>query len=61
VIGARQDCVTPDDPSPFFFIIILNWNGRPLLEECLSSIRSQTFRDFETIVVDNGSTDDSID
>jgi len=50
----------PPDPL-FFSIIILNWNGRHLLEECLSSIRSQTFRDFETIVVDNGSTDGSID
>ena len=44
-----------------FSVIILNWNGRHLLEECLSSIRSQTFRDFETIVVDNGSTDGSVD
>jgi len=31
------------------------------LEECLSTIHSQTFRDFETIVVDNGSTDGSVD
>ncbi|MHB8782661.1 MAG: glycosyltransferase family 2 protein [Desulfobacteria bacterium] len=61
MIGARLDRVTPDDPSPFFSIIVLNWNGRHLLEECLPSVHSQTFRDFETIVVDNGSTDGSID
>lgn len=48
-------------PSPFFSIIVLNWNGRHLLEECLDSVLSQTFRDFETIVVDNGSTDGSVD
>jgi GT2 family glycosyltransferase len=48
------------DP-PLFSVIILNWNGRRLLEECLSSIGSQMFRDFETIVVDNGSTDGSVD
>ena len=47
--------------SPFFSIIILNWNGRHLLEECLDSVLSQGFRDFEVFVVDNGSTDDSID
>lgn len=51
----------PQSNAPRFSVIILNWNGRPLLEECLSSIRSQTFRDFETIVVDNGSTDGSVD
>jgi glycosyltransferase involved in cell wall biosynthesis len=42
--------------APFFSVIILTWNGRHLLEECLESVLSQTFRDFETIVVDNGST-----
>ena len=39
--------------------VIVNWNGRRLLEDCLNSIRRQTFREFETIVVDNGSTDGS--
>jgi GT2 family glycosyltransferase len=47
--------------APFFSVIILTWNGRHLLEECLESVLSQTFRDFETIVVDNGSTDGSVD
>jgi len=46
---------------PFFTVIVLNWNGRHLLEDCLSSIEAQSFRDFETIVVDNGSTDDSLE
>jgi hypothetical protein len=44
-----------------FSIIILNWNGRHLLEECLDSVSSQSFRDFEAIVVDNGSADGSVD
>ena len=30
------------------------------LEECLSSLSKQTFKSFETILVDNGSTDDSV-
>ena len=42
-------------------IIILNYNGRDFLEECLDSVLGQTFNDFEIIFVDNGSTDDSID
>jgi GT2 family glycosyltransferase len=47
--------------GPFFSVIVLNWNGRHLLEECLSSLEAQSFRDFETIVVDNGSTDGSVE
>ena len=42
-------------------IIIVNWNGLRHLPECLDSLESQSFRDFETIVVDNGSTDGSLD
>jgi len=45
--------------TPFFSVIILNWNGKHLLEECLDSVLAQTFRDIETIVVDNGSADGS--
>lgn len=40
-------------------VIILNWNGKTFLQECLDSLVAQTFRDFETILVDNGSTDGS--
>ena len=40
-------------------IIILNWNGKHHLEECLSSVLKQTYKDYEVIVVDNGSTDGS--
>lgn len=41
-------------------VIIPNWNGRHLLEQCLKSLAGQTFSDFRTIVVDNGSTDGSV-
>ncbi|MCS7178846.1 MAG: glycosyltransferase family 2 protein [Anaerolineae bacterium] len=42
-------------------VVIPNWNGAAHLPTCLESLRRQTFRDFEVIVVDNGSTDDSLD
>ncbi len=41
-------------------VVIPNWNGKRFLSPCLGSLRSQSFRDFETIIVDNGSTDGSI-
>jgi GT2 family glycosyltransferase len=42
-------------------VIVLNWNGRQWLEGCLSSLRRQNCGAFEVVVVDNASTDGSID
>ena len=41
-------------------VVIPNWNGRDLLGPCLESLYRQEFQDFHTIVVDNGSSDESI-
>jgi GT2 family glycosyltransferase len=42
-------------------VIIVNWNGRHHLEGCLDALSAQTFTDFGVIVVDNGSTDGSVE
>jgi GT2 family glycosyltransferase len=42
-------------------IVILNYNGKPFLDKCLTSIFNQTFSAFEILFVDNASTDGSID
>ncbi len=47
-------------PAPLVSIIVLNWNGRRFLQRCLTSLWSQTFRDFEVVLVDNGSRDGSV-
>lgn len=49
----------PDHDSLTASIIIPHLNGREHLEVCLSALRRQTLPAFETIVVDNGSTDGS--
>lgn len=41
-------------------IITVNLNNAPGLESTLSSVQKQTFRDFELIVIDGGSTDGSL-
>jgi GT2 family glycosyltransferase len=46
--------------KPVVSIIIVNWNGLAHLPDCLDSLADQTFRDFEVILVDNGSVDDSV-
>src|SRR3989449_4725659 len=40
-------------------VVILNWNGRRYVRDCLDSIFAQTYRDAKILVVDNGSTDGS--
>ncbi len=40
-------------------VIIVNWNGRKFLPECLEGLRRQVYRDFSVILVDNGSQDGS--
>jgi len=42
------------------FIIIPNWNGKRFLKTCFDSLKGQTYRDFEIVMVDNGSTDGSV-
>jgi GT2 family glycosyltransferase len=44
----------------FVSVIIPNWNGAQHLPTCLNSLRAQTFREFEVIVADNASHDNSL-
>jgi len=41
-------------------IVIVNWNGAEVLPECLESLLRLNYKNIEIIVVDNGSTDDSV-
>jgi len=42
-------------------IIILNWNGWEDTIECLESVFRNTYPNYQVIVLDNGSTDDSVE
>jgi GT2 family glycosyltransferase len=46
-------------PLPFCSVIIVNYNGKHLLHDCLTAVLSQAYDRFEVIVVDNGSSDGS--
>jgi GT2 family glycosyltransferase len=48
--------VTPD-----ISVVVLNWNGREYLRACLESLARQRNALFEVIVVDNGSSDGSVE
>jgi GT2 family glycosyltransferase len=42
-------------------IVIVNWNGEEVLPECLRSLLGLNHKDIEIVIVDNGSTDGSVD
>ena len=42
-------------------VLILNWNGHDLLERFLPSVCSNNSKNADVIVVDNASTDSSIE
>lgn len=46
--------------EPLISILIVNWNGKKWLKNCFDSLKKQTYKKFEIIFIDNGSTDDSI-
>lgn len=43
----------------FFSILVPVYNAEKYLNECLTSLMSQTFRDYEVVIIDDGSTDGS--
>lgn len=44
-----------------FKVIIPNYNSEEYIKECINSILSQTFKDFEIVIVDDISTDNSVE
>ena len=52
--------VQQDPKADLVGVILVNWNGWRDTRECLESCARLAYPDFEVIVVDNGSTDDSV-
>jgi len=46
--------------SPKVTVIIPNWNTERWLTGCLDGLRVQTYQDFKVLLVDGGSTDNSV-
>lgn len=46
--------------TAFISVIIANYNGKKWLKKCLDSLKKQSYKNFEVIFVDNGSSDGSV-
>ena len=44
-----------------FSVVIPSYNKRNTLRECVESVLNQSYSDFEILIVDDGSTDDSLE
>jgi GT2 family glycosyltransferase len=49
-----------EEELPLLSVAVLSYDGRHLLEVILPSLAAQSFRDFEVVVIDNGSRDDTV-
>lgn len=47
--------------KPMVEVVTLNWNGAAFLQECVDSILASDYENFKVIMVDNGSTDNSLE
>jgi len=47
--------------SSLVYIIVLNWNGKKLLDDCLNSLTKLEYKNYKVLLVDNASTDGSVD
>jgi len=47
--------------QPRVYIVLLNWNGWQDTLECMRSLRRMEYQNWHTVIVDNGSIDDSVE
>jgi len=58
--GTESPSDRPDENLPSVAVCIVTWNSAAWIEECLASVRRQTWPNVSVVVVDNASTDDTV-
>jgi GT2 family glycosyltransferase len=60
ILECNETAKPVPDSTPATWCVILNWNGWSDTIECLDAMNSCTYPNLNVIVVDNGSSDDSV-
>ena len=47
--------------QPLVNIIVLNWNGHEDTMRCVAALEQQAYGNYRILIIDNGSTDGSVD
>ena len=53
--------MSKQETAPFFSVIIPTYNRAQSIVEAVESVQTQTFKDFELLVIDDGSTDNTVE
>jgi GT2 family glycosyltransferase len=52
--------MNPGEENNKVSIIVVNWNGERFLKDCLDALSKQSYANWEIVLVDNGSSDNSV-
>ncbi|HET8826169.1 MAG TPA: glycosyltransferase family 2 protein [Terriglobales bacterium] len=56
----QQSRPVPPEALPCVYVVLLNWNGWQDTVECVRSLRNMDYGNWRGLIVDNGSTNDSV-
>jgi GT2 family glycosyltransferase len=59
-VSCRLEILLTNASAPLISVIILNYNGKNYLDNCIESVLKTRYPNFEVILVDNASTDNSL-